>query len=268
MSGSQGWRVVAHFLGGLFVLSLSTGAMAQGAPPLRLAMLNPTGMASDPPAVPAGEPFGLAVTRTSTSATSTNDYARRWRSLQPLISIEMQIFAFCRSSPEDCPSAAVKFLAVIDAGRAATGRARLGLINRAINLAIRPMSDLAHYGVPDFWASPLTTFASGAGDCEDYAIAKYVALREAGVPSDDLRLVVLHERNTPTDHAVVAARLDGRWIILDNLQMTLQADVDLRNVTPMFAFDSEDEQGLGNAASAPGGDHMQPVEAALLGEIL
>jgi hypothetical protein len=51
--------------------------------------------------------------------------------------------------------------------------------------------------------------------------------------------------------------------------MTLQIDVDLRNVTPLFAFDSEGEQGLGNAASAPGGgDHMQPVETALWGEIL
>jgi hypothetical protein len=83
-----------------------------------------------------------------------------------------------------------------------------------------------------------------------------------------MELLVLHERNTPTDHAVVAARLDGRWIILDNRQMTLQADVDLRNVTPLFAFDSEGEQGLGNAASEPGGDHMQPVQATLLGEIL
>jgi predicted transglutaminase-like cysteine proteinase len=43
------------------------------------------------------------------------------------------------------------------------------------------VSDLAQYGVTELWASPLTTFAAGAGDCEDYAIAKYVALRQAGM---------------------------------------------------------------------------------------
>jgi len=56
-----------------------------------------------------------------------------------------------------------------------------GEINRAINLAIRPMSDLAQYGAIDVWSSPLVTFTNGAGDCEDYAIAKFAALRQVGI---------------------------------------------------------------------------------------
>ncbi|MBV8791894.1 MAG: transglutaminase-like cysteine peptidase, partial [Pseudolabrys sp.] len=80
----------------------------------------------------------------------------------------------CRAAASGCPAAAAKFIAVVDAGRKLQGRARIGEINRAVNLAIRPASDLAQYGVIELWASPLTTFASGAGDCEDYAIAKYV----------------------------------------------------------------------------------------------
>ena len=35
------------------------------------------------------------------------------------------------------------------------------------------------------------TFATGKGDCEDYAIAKYVVLTAAGFPRDDLRLLDL-----------------------------------------------------------------------------
>ena len=77
--------------------------------------------------------------------------------------------------------------------RAREGRARLGETNRAINLAIRPMSDLAQYGQTDVWNTPLETFASGAGDCEDYAIAKLVALRMAGIAPEDLRIVVMHD---------------------------------------------------------------------------
>ncbi|MBV9261789.1 MAG: transglutaminase-like cysteine peptidase [Pseudolabrys sp.] len=130
----------------------------------------------------------------------------------------------CRAAASGCPAAAAKFIAVVDAGRKLQGRARIGEINRAVNLAIRPASDLAQYGVIELWASPLTTFASGAGDCEDYAIAKYVALREAGVPERDLRLLVVRLGND--DHAVVSARVDGEWLILDNRNMRLLTEAD------------------------------------------
>src|SRR6201985_826337 len=125
--------------------------------------------------------------------------------------------ALCDGDREHCASdAALQLLAIVDIGRQREGRARLGEINRAINLAIRPMSDLAQYGQIDVWSSPLVTFAHAAGDCEDYAIAKYVALRLAGVAADDLRLVVLHDTIRGEDHAVAAAPLDGHWLMLDN----------------------------------------------------
>src|SRR5262249_32179608 len=140
------------------------------------------------PAAPIGSgPFGLA-------RPDTGSYSARWRLLQPAIRIERQILALCRSNPGACPAAAAKFEAIIEAARVRPGLARVGEINRAINLAIRPVSDLLQYGVPDIWASPLMTFGSGAGDCEDYAIAKYVALIEAGLPQQDVRLIVVENR--------------------------------------------------------------------------
>ncbi len=121
--------------------------------------------------------------------------------------------------------------------RAREGRARLGEINRAINLAIRPMSDLAQYGKIDVWSSPLVTFAHGAGDCEDYAIAKFVALRLAGIAPDDLRIVVMRDTIGGEDHAVAAARLDGRWLMLDNRRMAMVEDAYVRNYRPLFVID-------------------------------
>ena len=53
--------------------------------------------------------------------------------------------------------------------------ARTAALNRAINLAIIPTSDLVQWGVVDRWSAPLETFTTHRGDCEDYAIAKYVA---------------------------------------------------------------------------------------------
>ncbi len=71
--------------------------------------------------------------------------------------------AICEGDREGCASQeALRFLAIVDAGRARDGRARFGEINRAINLAIRSASDLAAYGEPDVWATPLATFARGS----------------------------------------------------------------------------------------------------------
>ena len=63
------------------------------------------------------------------------------------------------------------------------------------------------YGA-DFWASPLQTLGSGAGDCEDYAIVKYVVLRELGITADDPRLIIVQDQKRETGHAVVSTTID------------------------------------------------------------
>jgi len=181
----------------------------------------------------AAEPFGAV-----TVPVTGGGLWAKWRGVAAAIEAESGMLARCRADPGGCPSAAaVRFLAIIDAARARQGRARLGEVNRAINLAIRPVSDLDQYGVPDLWSSPLATLAAGAGDCEDYAIAKYVALREAGVADGDVRLLIVHDEKRDDDHAVVTARLDGRWLVLDNRWLVMLADAELTAYRPLFAID-------------------------------
>jgi predicted transglutaminase-like cysteine proteinase len=161
----------------------------------------------------------------------------KWTGVEADIDAESKILARCNESAESCPSAAKNFLAIIAEGRAHTGRARIGVINRAINLAIQPMSDLAQWGVPNRWIAPLVTFTTGHGNCKDYAIAKYVALREAGVADDDVRLVIVRNLAADEDHAVTAVRLDGNWIMLDNRWLTLVEDNEMDRVIPLFVLD-------------------------------
>ena len=106
-----------------------------------------------------------------------------------------------------------------------------------INLAIRPTSDLAQWGVLDRWSAPLDTLATGRGDCEDYAIAKYVALIQAGVAAENVRLVIVHDLAVDENHAVVATRLNGDWIILDNRWLTLVKASEMPRMAPLFALD-------------------------------
>jgi predicted transglutaminase-like cysteine proteinase len=183
----------------------------------------------------SAEPFGLF-----TSVLTYGGLRDKWLGVQRRLDDEMVQLALCEGDPENCVSpAALQFLAIVDAAKRREGRARLGEINRAINLAIRPMADLAQYGQIDVWTSPLATLTRGAGDCEDYAIAKFAALRRAGIAADDLRIVVVHDTIHGEDHAVAAVRLDGHWLTLDNRRMAMVEDLDVRNYRPTFVIDQQ-----------------------------
>lgn len=180
----------------------------------------------------SAEPFGLFATKLSGGG-----LLDKWNGVERKLEDDMVQLALCDGDRERCASpAALKLLAIVDTARSREGRARFGEINRAINLAIRATSDMAQYGQADVWSSPLDTFASGAGDCEDYAIAKFAALRLAGVSADDIRIVVLRDQMHGEDHAAVMARLDGHWLMLDNRRMAMIEDVDVRNHRPLFVI--------------------------------
>src|SRR6202046_7243 len=181
----------------------------------------------------SAEPFGMLASKVSAGA-----LREKWRGVARTLDDEAVQLALCDGDRDRCVSpAALQLLAIVDTARARDGRARLGEINRAINLAIRSMSDLAQYGQIDVWRSPLATFTTGAGDCEDYAIAKFVALRLAGISPEDLRIVVLRNTVNGEGHAVAMARLDQHWLTLDNQRMAMVEDSDVRNLRPLFVID-------------------------------
>ena len=162
----------------------------------------------------------------------------KWADLQSRILAEKETLAACRSGDRPCPAAARRFLSIVEHARQREGRARLGEINRAINLSIRPMSDLAQYGVEDYWAAPLEALSSGAGDCEDYAIAKYVALEESGIAPADLQLEIVRDVKHKTTHAVVAVRYKDEWLILDNRTLRI-VNAEETHYYPLLALDHE-----------------------------
>jgi predicted transglutaminase-like cysteine proteinase len=205
------------------------------------------------------EPFGL-----DTVPVASGEVLTKWNGVEADIRAENDILELCRTSSERCPPAARSFLAIVAQGRAHTGRARIGIINRAINLAIRPMSDLAQWGVLDRWSAPLDTLTTGLGDCEDYAIAKYVALTQAGVAADDVRLVIVHDLAVDENHAVVATRLNGDWIILDNRWLMLVQDREMRRMVPLFVLDQSGVRQVGLPATPDAGAAAAFVRAAAL----
>ncbi len=182
---------------------------------------------------PGSTPFGGAA-----EEVSDGPLVSKWQYVQQAIQAELQTVSACRNDMASCASpAAIEFLSIVDRAKLRDGLARVGEINRYINMEIKPVSDMVQYHVADFWSSPLATIAAHAGDCEDYAIAKLIALKETGIPSRDLRLVILRNNFSQEDHAVVTARVDGRWRVLDSRGFLMLDDVQYVNFRPVFLID-------------------------------
>lgn len=73
---------------------------------------------------------------------------------------------------------------------------------------------------PDYWATPAEFLAKG-GDCEDYAVAKYMALRALGVPAETLRIAVVWNSQSSSGHATVVVYIGSDAFLLDSLIPTV-----------------------------------------------
>ncbi len=129
--------------------------------------------------------------------------------------------------------------------------ARLSAVNDFFNQRIRYTEDIEVWGVQDYWASPLESLGKGAGDCEDYAIAKYFSLASSGVPVAKLRMVYVRAmlNGQSLAHMVLAyyAQPNAEPLILDNLQREVKPASQRPDLSPVFSFNTE---GLWNGVGA------------------
>ena len=110
--------------------------------------------------------------------------------------------------------------------------------------------DENHWGKKDYWAAPFEFMGTGAGDCEDYAIAKYFTLRKLGVPEDKLRItyVKLLQRGTQYEQAHMVLtyyhKPGATPVVLDNVDKTLKLASKRNDLKPVYSFNA---QGLWQA---------------------
>lgn len=223
-----------------------------------MASIAPLETSLEKPSFRLTEPFDL-----ETSAPVKGGLEQKWTGVKQKLPREARTLARCRANADACTPAAKRFLAVIDKAAAREGWTRIAEINRAINLTIKSVDDKTQYSVRDLWASPLMTFASGAGDCEDYAIAKFVALREIGFSDDDLRLVIVHDRTADEDHAVTAVRYEDHWLILDNKTLEIRRDDSVAHFDPFFVIDSG---GVKRAEVRTPSHQNRPTETSIMSD--
>jgi predicted transglutaminase-like cysteine proteinase len=127
----------------------------------------------------------------------------------------------------------------------------LRFVNDLLN-RVPQISDSEHWGQDDYWATPAEFIASNGGDCEDFVIAKYFALREAGVPAEKLRLTYVKsfQAGKIENHMVLAfyPTPKAEPFLLDNLMPQLLLASKRHDLLPVYEFNGElSEQFNGTA---------------------
>lgn len=115
-------------------------------------------------------------------------------------------------------------------------------------------SDIAHWGQEDYWATPVESLSSFGADCEDYSIAKYLSLKELGIPAERLRITYVKALNIGESHMVLAyyPRPDADPLILDNLVKEIRPASQRTDLEPVYSF-NDDDIWLPSGASRKGG---------------
>lgn len=124
--------------------------------------------------------------------------------------------------------------AVVAGLRSGDRMAQVRAVNATMN-RYRYITDPENWGVPDYWATP-RQFLQRDGDCEDYAIAKYMALKALGFAPATMRIVIVQDLNLGVPHAVLSLDLDGRELILDNQIQDVLPDTAIVHYRPIYSI--------------------------------
>jgi predicted transglutaminase-like cysteine proteinase len=118
---------------------------------------------------------------------------------------------------------------------------QLRAVNSFFNQQLSFQDDTRIWQQIDYWATPLESLIKGAGDCEDYALAKYFSLRNLGVPSEKLRITYVKALTRNQAHMVLtfyASSSAEPWV-LDNLIDDIRPASQRNDLLPVYAFNAE-----------------------------
>lgn len=133
---------------------------------------------------------------------------------------------------------------------------RLEVVNQFFNRQLRYEEDIDLWHEVDYWATPIQSLIKGAGDCEDYAIAKYFSLRRLGIPADKLRITYVKALRQNRAHMVLTyySSPDAMPLVLDSLIDAIKPASQRTDLLPVYAFNGEGLWLTGAAGNKKVGD--------------
>jgi predicted transglutaminase-like cysteine proteinase len=118
---------------------------------------------------------------------------------------------------------------------------QLDQVNRFFNQRIRYVEDGDLWHQADYWETPIEGLWKGAGDCEDYAIAKYFSLRHLGVAREKLRITYVKALRLNRAHMVLTYYTSPQAVplVLDSLIDDIRPADQRPDLLPVYSFNAE-----------------------------
>lgn len=110
-------------------------------------------------------------------------------------------------------------------------------VNKLMNKK-RYIVDKKNWGKSDYWATPIE-FMERGGDCEDFAIAKYSALRALGVPEERMRIAIVQDEIKNIPHAILIVYSENGPVVLDNQIKEVRSTESIAHYKPIFSINRE-----------------------------
>lgn len=143
---------------------------------------------------------------------------------------------------------------LMDDSRALSEADKLTAVNTFFNRRLLFEDDIVIWKQKDYWATPLEFIGVGAGDCEDFSIAKYVTLQMLGVPAEKIRMIYVRANIGGRSEAhMVLGYFDAPSAepqILDNLISSIRPASSRTDLSPVFSFNGQGLWVAGQTASA------------------
>lgn len=156
-----------------------------------------------------------------------------WTRVMALAEGQVREMNSCSPAQGNCSPAASSWQKIIGEARGFTGMEQLKAVNSFFNRWPYRL-DIDVYGVSEYWATP-EEFLKLSGDCEDYSITKYYALRQLGVPVEQMRIVMLTDTIRGIAHAVLAVIQREQTYILDNVSDLVLPDGRYEHYVPQYS---------------------------------
>lgn len=156
-----------------------------------------------------------------------------WKQLVVIAQQQMTAYASCSTDPGSCNAAARSWQQMLTTAQKLAPFEQLKWVNLFFNRWPYRL-DLETYGLSDYWASP-NEFMRSSGDCEDYAISKYFALRQLGYPAMALRIVVVKDNIRNLGHAVLAVYQDEQFYVMDNMSDLVLPQHNYKHYQPQYS---------------------------------
>lgn len=132
-----------------------------------------------------------------------------------------------------------KWSALMDRAPHLSDTEKLAAVNNFFN-QMAWVEDQTLWGEDDYWATPIESLLSNAGDCEDFSIAKYFTLLKMGIAEEKLRISYVLLRKENQAHMVLSYYPDAQDdpLILDNLNSRIMKSSERDDFQPVYHINS------------------------------